>query len=167
MNEEAKQILAFIFKRSGKKTLPSSDVYLAIPMELQWCSPKEAKAFVKQAVLASLLSEHDEGLTPSFEVEQVSIPTGFKPSRDCFKSLDLPKSSPVNESLISRVIQRVQNETTIAENDIKQGIKILAIEKLISDEVAALFFMKKKGLNIKDLIPFVKKNMVTSEKNKA
>ena len=167
MNEEAKQVLAFIFKRSGKKTLPASDVFLAISMELQWCSPKEAKSFVKQSVLTSLLSEHDEGLTPSFEVDEVSIPTGFKPSANCFKALDLPKTSSINDSIISMVIQRVQNETTMDENDIKQAIKALAQEKLISDEVAALFFMKKKELHIQDLIPLARKNMATSEKNKA
>jgi hypothetical protein len=167
MNEEVKQVLAFIFKRSGKKILPASDVYLAISMELQWCSPREAKNFVKNEIRSGVLIEQDNGVTPSFEVDEVRIPTGFKPSKHCFIKQDTPKTDLSSGDVVSLMVQRIKNKTNMTEEDITNNIKILAKEKLLSEEVAAIFLGKKKKCDIQDLIPLVRNTLFTSEKNKA
>lgn len=167
MNEEAKQVLAFIFKRSGKKILPASDVYLAISMELQWCSPKEAKNFVKNEILSGILIEQDHGVTPSFEVDDVSIPTGFKPSKNFFMNEEVSETDPADVDVVSQMIKRIKNMTNMTENEIKNNIELLAKENVLSEEVAAIFLAKKKKCDIQDLIPLVRNNMFTSEKNKA
>lgn len=165
MTNEAKQVLAFIFKRSGKETLPASDVYLAISMELQWCSPKEAKSFVKKVVDAGLLKESDHGVTPSFEIDTVSIPTGFSPSKKCFAKVSSAKADSAEKDIISPVISRVKEKTKMTDEDIKKGIEHLSKEKMIMKDVAAVFFAKKHECNIQDLISSLKKNVFTSEKN--
>ena len=151
MNDEARKVLAFIFKRSGKKNLPASDVYLAISMELQWCSPKEGKAFVKEAVRSELLSENDSGVTPTFDVEDIEIQTGFRPSENCFKDIDVqPKST------LSVVTNRIMKTNDISEGEIKQEIDRIVQNKQISSEVAAVFIAKKHDCKIDDLIVEVK-----------
>lgn len=157
MNDEARQILAFIFRRSGKETLPASDVYLAISMELQWCSPKEAKAFVKKAVAAGLLKENDHGVTPSFMVEEIEIPTGFSPSEEVFKNhLDSSKKSDEKE-LYSMVISRLAQKKQMSQNEINNAIEKISTEKKIEREVAAVFFARKMQCNIHDLLPDLEK----------
>ncbi len=165
MHNEAKQVIAFIFKRSGKKTLPASDVYLAISMELQWCSPKEAKTFVKQAVANGLLSETKQGITPSFPVESIIIPTGFIPSSDCFSKGDSLLESSKNTDVINIVVFRVKQKFQMSEEDIKKDIQEIASMKLLYEEVAAIFYAKKMDIEINDLLGDMEQIVFTSEKN--
>jgi len=166
MCEEAKQVLAFIFKRSGKQTLPASDVYLAISMELQWCSPKEAKAFVKRSIDSELLRETNVGITPSFKVDDIDIPTGFKPTKECFTLVDVTESDSLNKNITTEIISRVKTKHQISEEKILREIQNLSTEKMIHRDVAAIFYGKIHDCKIHDLIPRVK-NELTSEKNKA
>jgi hypothetical protein len=166
-SDEAKQVLAFIFKRSGKKTLPASDVYLAISMELQWCSPKEAKAFVKQSVAHNLLIEKDHGVTPSFEFDKVSIPTGFSPSNTVFTEPLSSVESLSVEDIISSVIKRLEGNTKRDSEEIRYQIEQIAKDKNIMLEVAAVFLAKKHDCKIDDLIGPLKDVVFTSEKRKA
>lgn len=166
MNDEAKQILAFIFKRSGKEILPASDVYLAISMELQWCSPKEAKAFVKNAVANKLLKESDHGVTPSFEVEKVTIPTGFSPSKQLFSDLFSPLTETKEKDVYSLVMSRVKQKKQMSEEDIEQSIEKIKSEKMINKEVAAVFFAKTMQCEIQDLLSDLEKTVFTVEENK-
>lgn len=156
MNQQAKQVLAFIFKRSGKQTLPASDVYLAISMELQWCSPKQAKIFVKQAVNEELLIQNDHGVSPSFDIDNITIPTGFKPSKECFLT-DLSAQSDTSEdNVISKVYQRLINKKNMTKEEINHSIETIANEKMIEKSVAAIFLAKKMNCKVSDLIPHLK-----------
>jgi len=157
MNDEARNVLAFIFKRSGKQTLPASDVYLAISMELQWCSPKEAKAFVKEAAISGLLVEKDAGVTPNFDVEEVEIPTGFRPSKECFNNL-----GKQSKDVFFLVIERIKKHKNSSEEEIKREIDEIVQNKQISSDVAAIFLAKKYDCAIDDLIPEVKSKLFTS-----
>lgn len=165
MTDEAKQVLSFIFKRSGKETLPASDVYLAISMELQWCSPKEAKSFVKQAVDTGLLKESNHGVAPSFEIDDVSIPTGFSPSKKCFTEIRSEVANLAEKEIMSTVVSRIEEKTKMTDKEISQGIEQLAREKMIMNDVAAVFFAKKYDCKIHDLMSDLKEIVFTSEKN--
>jgi len=95
------------------------------------------------------------------------IPTGFKPSKHCFIKQDTPKTDLSSGDVVSLMVQRIKNKTNMTEEDITNNIKILAKEKLLSEEVAAIFLGKKKKCDIQDLIPLVRNTLFTSEKNKA
>ena len=165
MNEEQKQVISFIFKRSGKKILPASDVYLAISMELQWCSPKQAKSFVKQSIAEGLLKENKEGVTPSFPVESISIPTGFSPSKDCFTINDSIEDVPSKNDLISQVISQIKQKTKMNESEIISEIQKIVLEKMIIEEVAAVFYAKKMDCEISQFIEKILTLNFKTEKN--
>ena len=46
MNSEAQKVIAFVFRRSGKKQIPYSDFYLTLSMELNWFTPDDARKFL-------------------------------------------------------------------------------------------------------------------------
>ena len=167
MISEAQIIIGFLFKRSGKKTLPASDVYLAISMELKWCSPKEAKTFVKKAMDASLLSEAKQGITPSFPVDSITIPTGFLPSKDCFSKWEVSSDPTPNKDIINIVVSRVKQKIQMDEDEIKKEIREIALNNLLLEEVAAVFYAKKRDIEIDDLLKYIGENIVISGKNKA
>ena len=50
MASEVKIIIAFLFHRSGKTELTSSEIYLTLSMDLNWFSLSKAKDFVNFAL---------------------------------------------------------------------------------------------------------------------
>ena len=82
MPSEAERIIAFLFKRSGKEKLKTSEFYLTLSMELKWLSPKEANTFLKNAIKERLLVKKGDNITPAFDYEKIVVPTGFQPSRE-------------------------------------------------------------------------------------
>ena len=85
MVSETEIILAFLYKRSGKQTQTEPELYLTLSIELGWYTSDQAKQFVKQAKQNNLLKNQDQQLTPTFDIQKIPIPTGFKPSQNPIK----------------------------------------------------------------------------------
>lgn len=163
MNDDAKKIIAFLMKRSGKTTLPESEFYLTISMDLQWCPPKQAKAFVASAVQAGLLTKKDDQLSPTFDVKAVTIPTGFKPSIDMFQK-KMMEPSDSKQDIVQQLSDAIAEKTDDSVNQIKKTIDTHAAEKMVSKEVAALLLAKKYDIVIDSFLPLVKNQLFTENK---
>ena len=66
MNSEAKTIIAFLFKRSGKKEMIQSEFYLTLSMDLKWFTPKKAKDFTNWSLKNNILLKSEGVLKPNF-----------------------------------------------------------------------------------------------------
>jgi hypothetical protein len=158
MNEEAKQIIAFLLKRSGRTSLPESEFYLTMSMDLQWCSPKIAKEFVSQALQSGLLSKKEDDLSPSFDTKTVEIPTGFHPD---LSSLSLKDESPSSDDLFDAVCDCISKHTKKSKESIADEIREEAQTKKLHESVAALMVAKRYEIDIKPFLPQVKESMFT------
>ena len=82
MESEAKKIISFVFKRSGKIRLDKSKFYLSLSLDLKWFSPEKAKNFMNNAIEQNLLVEENNLIEPNFNIYKISIPFGYKPSKN-------------------------------------------------------------------------------------
>ncbi len=151
MNEEAKKIIAFLMKRSGKKSLPESEFYLTISMDMQWCPPKLAKEFVKNALHSGLLEKNEDLLTPTFDVKKIVIPTGFHPSKSSFQVKPDRSVSP-NHTIFDQIIVELSKQSDLSAEEVKKKIKTIADEKLLCLDVAALLLAKKYSVEIEPFL---------------
>ena len=71
MDSEGMFIVTSVFKRSGKKKLSSSDIYLILSMDLGWFPPAEAKKFVLWAEENNLLKKEGDFLIPTFDLKTI------------------------------------------------------------------------------------------------
>jgi hypothetical protein len=145
MNTEAKIIIAFLFKRSGKSELKESELYLPLSMELGWFSTKEAQAFVTYAVTQELLIKKDGMLHPNFPLEKIVIPIGFIPLKKTFTS---KKEEHKEENILKLITLLIGEKTNRDLKEVLAEIKGVEQEKHILLEVAALFVAKKYDLAI-------------------
>ena len=67
MNNEAQKVIAFVFKRSGKKQISYSDFYLTLSMELNWFTPDDAKKFLDFAIDNKFLIREKDMVQPNFD----------------------------------------------------------------------------------------------------
>jgi hypothetical protein len=158
MESEAKIIIAFLFKRSGKTSLKDSELYLPLSMELGWFSSKEAQEFVSYTVKHELLIKKDGLLQPNFPLENIAIPVGFTPSKKTFKEKSNAKKE---ENIMDQIICHIAGKTNRDEKEILTEITGLAIEKNILPSVAALYVARTYELDVSDWCDTVEKSIVT------
>jgi hypothetical protein len=136
---EAKIIIAFLFKRSGREKLKESEIYLPLSLELGWFSTKESIAFVRHAIEHNLLKKEGEFLVPNFDVKEIKIPVGFFPS----KVFEL--------RVVDEVLKRIINKTKYKKQDILNRINEIESEKKVVKEVASLLYAVECNVDVKDL----------------
>jgi len=153
MSEEAKQIITFLLKRSGRTALPESEFYLIMSMDLQWCSPKVAKEFVSQALKSGLLSRKDDELSPTFDTKSIEIPTGFHPDLSSSTFKDTPASS---SDLLNEIISHIVQHSKKTKQNITAEIQDEAKTKKLHEPVAALMLAKRYNVDIASFLPRVK-----------
>jgi len=164
MNErdEAKIILTFLLKRSGKTQVKEAELYLPLSLELKWFTSSQASQFVQYALQNKLLEKKDNLVTPTFDVSAVSIPVGFKPSTSTFTSSQQPmpqvnnnKPSDLSKELVNHLCQHTQKEKQQLDKEIQQLIK----EKNITYETALLLYGYNKNISIDNFIEQVEETL--------
>ena len=159
MANDAEIIIAFIFKRSGKEKLKQSEFYLPLSMELNWFSPQEAKDFVNIAVKQNILTKDDDFLSPNFDIKNIKIPLGFKPSKQIFKKIVPPKIEP-EKNLIKDIVKTISQRAKTDEKTILEKIKSIEKEKNLKPEIVALIVGKEYKVDLKEYYNAVEKTFL-------
>jgi hypothetical protein len=144
MLSEAEIIITFLYKRSGKTALKESELYLPLSLELGWFTNQEARDFVTYAKHQNLLREKKHMLIPSFDINSISIPIGFYPSKKQYT-----KETPILQHLISDIIQATKKTQKQIESDIKK----IAEDRYIMPEIAALYLAATHQTSIEKYLP--------------
>jgi len=150
VNSEAHTIISFLFKRSGKNKLKESEIYLPLSLELGWFSARESREFVTYALQQKLLVKKEGLLTPIFDVEKITAPIGFYPSKKSFMVEKSESKEDEEQDVVDVVVQRIVEKTDKESKDIFEEVKQAEAEKNIISEVAVLLVAKKYNIDVKD-----------------
>jgi len=159
VNSEAKIIISFLFKRSGKDKLTESEIYLPLSLELGWFTTKESREFVNYAIKQKLLIKKREFLVPSFSIENISIPVGFFPLKKIFT--EEKKEMKEKRDVTSALIHLIAEKTNQDDKAVVKEIKDMESEKCILFEVAALLVAKAYEIDITDHLDAVEDRIFT------
>lgn len=152
---ELKTIIAFLFKRSGKRKLDSSNLYLTISMDLGWFPPNEAKELINIAIDKKILVKEENRVKPNFDVEATSLPTGFQPT----KQLSEIKKETIKEDvkIVEKIIKKISSKTKGNKQDILKNVRRIEKEKKVAPEIAALLLGKERNVDITQYIKELEK----------
>ena len=150
MPSETEIIIAFIFKRSGKTEIEFTEFYLTLSMDLKWFTPKQAKDFINTALKQNLLSKKDEMITANFDINKISVPIGFYPSKKATTVEKKQKKTIVEDDVLTEIIKKIIEKTKISENKIVEMINNIEKEKNITPETAALLVGKEHDVSLEE-----------------
>ena len=150
MDAEAKNIIAFAFKRSGKHELTESELYLTLSLNLNWFPPKIAKEFIHRALKRNLLIKKGDVLTPAFDWKKVTAPVGFSPSKQPFKVKE--EEQIEKRDILELIINHIVKKTGQDKKNIITEIKNITKGKQILPSVAALMICKESTVDIEKFI---------------
>ena len=153
MVSEAETIIAFVFKRSGKKEISFSMFYLTLSMDLNWFTPNDAKKFIQKALTEKLLIQKKELLRPSFDVEKIDIPIGFTPSGK------IVFEEKKEGSVLTKIIKKISKETGSPEEKVLRKINNLEKEKNIVSEIAALILGRENNVDVSEFLPEIERKI--------
>lgn len=143
--EKAKNLIAFLFQRSGKERLNEKEIYMTLSYELRWLTPEKAKIFLKRCLESGLLKIEGDEYTPNFDYKSIQVPLGFKVDE-----------SIVEEDVFSSIVKEIQKKGMDKEMIFKE-VEALKEKMGVIEEVAALVLAKKNRIDISPFIPKVKK----------
>ena len=146
MNDEEEIIIAFLFKRSGKKELNFSDLYLTLSMELKWFTPDDAKIFLNQAIKNQLLNKKDDRFTPTFDYHKIDVPVGFTPTIKIIQEKKIEKPKEKNEEIFDIIVEDIVQKSKKGKQKIMGEIKEIEKTRSLTAEVAALLIGKEHDI---------------------
>ncbi|MFW6153120.1 MAG: DUF2240 family protein, partial [Halobacteriota archaeon] len=77
-----RRALAAAFKHHGSPSLSETELVTALALERGWFTPGEVRRLVDLAVDRNELVADGERLVPTFDVGEVTIPSGYVPPAD-------------------------------------------------------------------------------------
>jgi hypothetical protein len=152
LESEIKEIISFIFKRSGKKILTKSDFYLSLSIDLKWFTPRKANEFLNYILDNKFVIEINDMIQPNFDIENYKIPFGFKPKLNLLKTHNYiikKKFIDISDLILNNKNDKIRNMNLINQ------ISRIADEKNIYLNVAALIVYKKENISFKDHLKIV------------
>jgi hypothetical protein len=162
MTTEDQIILSFIYKRSGKNTLKESEIYLPLSMNLKWFSLEEAKAFVHHNINQKNLIKKEGMLLPAFGIENISIPSGFRPTKNFgYKNTIKNKEKP---QALNEIIDIIAKKTSKTNQEISEEIQKIKKDKKIITEVAAFYIANTYGCDVSFLHSNIENEIFTRNK---
>jgi hypothetical protein len=139
--EELRKSLAYLFQRKGKNILSEKELTMSVSMDLAWFSPDEAKRLIDVGLELKLLSKDENGLSPTFDYEALTIPLDFAPSRTI---LEVESQEP----LLLAIVRNIQEKTNLEKNKIMAEINKKQNALLVDIEVAAILVARKYDIDI-------------------
>ncbi|WP_321505935.1 DUF2240 family protein [uncultured Methanoregula sp.] len=133
--------LAAPFKHTRKNGMRKNELVYYYALDRKWMSTEQANLLLRRAEEEGLIRQENGIFSPCFDLSEVSIPIGFKPTSAIFE-----RNDPTQE-LIRRIVQarNIQETEVVAE-----------MNRIIRDQfdgnllpAAALILLAKK-----DHIPF-------------
>jgi len=126
-----------------------SELYLGLSMDLKWYSPQIAKEFVNSALQSNLLVKKGGVLTPAFNVNEIVLPMGFRPSKEIiYKQKEDVKKG--NKEITERIVKRIAKDIEKDPKDLFEKIKEIEKEKNVFLDVAALLIGRKYNIILDD-----------------
>ncbi len=146
--ERLKDVVAFLYNRSGKEEMTAQELRLAMAMDLRWFTPKEAEEVVDLFQNKRLVAKGPGGgLRPTFNYGKLSLPRDFKPSTDLLR-----RGTGDDEPLFVRMVGHIAVRADSEKRHVIALINRKASELGIEVEAAAMLVGAEMGVG---MAPFV------------
>ncbi len=142
--ERLKEIVAFLYNRSGKEEMSAQELRLAMAMDLRWFTPKEAEEVVDIFLNKRLLIKGPAGgLKPTFNYGKLSLPRDFHPSKEL-----LARGGGETEPLFVQMVGHIAIKADLEKRNVIALINRKAGELGIEVEAAAMLVGSDLGVGM-------------------
>lgn len=137
--EKLKEVIAFLYNRSGKEEMSAQELRLAMSMDLRWFSPKEAEEIVDTFQNKRLLvRKGGGGLRPAFNYRKLTLERDFRPVKE--ELLGGGDDEPLFVRMVGHITDKADQEkrnviAMVNRRAGEMGIEVEAAAMLVGDEL--------------------------------
>ena len=137
--ERMKEVIAFLYNRSGKDEMTAQELRLAMSMDLRWFSPKEAEEIVDIFQNRRLVvRKGGGGLRPAFNHKKLTLDRDLRPTKE--ELLGVVDDEPLFVRMVGHITDRADEEKRNVISQVNRraqelGIEVEAAAMLVGDEL--------------------------------
>jgi len=128
--------IAAPFRHTRKTGMRKNELVYYYALDRKWMSTEQANQLLTRAEEEGLLSQENGVFSPRFDIHEITIPVGFKPTSSVFERND------PSQDLIGRIAQARKIEETAVVSEMNRIIKEQFDGNLLP--AAALVLLAKK-----------------------
>jgi len=141
------------FKHMRKDRLQRSEFVFYIAIDRKWMNKEQANQLLERAKTEGLIEVDGGAIRPLFDLTDVSIPLGFKPTSDVLT---------VAESPYEELIGRIAAATEKPPREVVAELHRIVTDNFdgnIRVEAAAVILAKKYGVAFEDKLPALERSV--------
>ena len=152
---------AFV-RNKGKNVFTENDILMGLSMDLRWMTYSEAKVFLSAMVTAGLFERSGDMYRATFSNNDIDVPVAYRPSPELLSRVQAgavrpepPKPAPKEPEAVPQdmmpVLMNVAVDNGIERRDFMMKCNALQRKLGIFIEVAALYVLRDRGVDVSDL----------------
>ena len=141
------------FKHMRKDRLQRSEFVFYIAIDRKWMNKEQANQLLERAKAEGLIGIEGGVIRPLFDLTEVSIPLGFKPTSDIL----------VAEDPLTDLIGRIAAATGKPAQEIVAGLHRIVTDHFDGNlrmEAAAVILARKYGVAFEDKLPALERSVI-------
>lgn len=148
-----KRAIAAPFKSFNKDSMKKTDFTFFFAYDKRWISGEQANALLKIGLKQNLLREEGGMVSPTFDIAEIEIPTGYKPPADIFET----RKATAYEELIQDIARITDRETDAVDKEL-QAIIREKFDGNLTREAAAVILARKYKVEFGDKLDRLRSN---------
>lgn len=139
LDREKAYLVAMPFKKRGKKSLKVSDFIFALSLDLKWGPPEKARALLREAEAEGMIKIEGDVVNAAFEVGDVEIPLGFKPTAD--------------DGILDRAIRLITSQTSMSKKEViaLANERQDSLKRIVDLDAVVLLVAREMGIDVSAL----------------
>jgi Uncharacterized protein conserved in archaea len=138
---ELRTVTAAFFRSKGKTVVTEKEFLMGVSMTLRWMPHGDAEKLLKAMIKGGAVIKDGEYIKPSFDVSEVDVPIGYRPSKDLIAGND--EAVDVFQTLLG-----LSADVMIDRKEFMAQCRNIQKKMNVEIEVAALIVLRDHGVPV-------------------
>jgi len=146
---------AAFFRNKGKNMVTEKEFVMGISMDLRWMRPGEAKELLASLITEGHLKDDGQHIRPAFDVHEIDVPLGFKPSADILRmkrdNVKKEAAGPPAGDILAELMEKA-GSIGLKKKDFIVSVNAVQKRMNVDIEIAALIMLRENGADISEYL---------------
>lgn len=138
-----KELIAFLFNKTGKHELSEKEIIFSLSMDLHWFSPEDARKIIYNAINSNLLVQKEQLLIPNFDYKNLELPIDFRPTVSVLEP---------EIDIVTNIVETISKTKNIEKTELIREINNLQDILGVEIEISSLLIGRKYDIDISSFI---------------
>jgi len=136
---ELRTVTAAFFISKGKTVVTEKEFLMGVSMNLRWMPHGDAEKLLKAMIKNGAVIKEGEYIKPSFDISEVDVPIGYRPSKDIITG---------NDEDIFQTLLGLAADVMIDRKEFLAQCRSIQKKMNVEIEVAALIVLRDHGVPV-------------------